>query len=575
MDPYFKVVRIAAIENPNQLMWKALHQDYSENFVSDETPPSEKRSGEIVVERLLNGNRGHYGCYSEDTEVLTSNGWMPWPLVFEDGASVKLLAVDTESGSAKFEHPEALQRYKLEPSDKLYSVSSAYINLLVTQDHRMVVSHRKKTGGFSGWYFKQAHEVYERPVRYLLNCCLDQNSRSVPSDIPENVDAHTALKLAGFFFGDGLRTNNKDPETVRFRIRRPRKIAYLLSLDLPTSAMKGDRYTIRHKALGSWIHKYFSSSTGKTVPSWLLTLPAKLIASFWDGLKNSDGTRISEKSWCYDSCEKVALDIIQATAHVNGFSANMTLNNPNEGIKHINHRPCWRLHISERSTYRVETSQEGRSLEATESLVSYSGYVYCASVSTGALLVRRQNKAVVSGNCLEHPQIIFNVGYFPHSIMQQVRTHRLLSFDVQSFRYSGKRIVDVANGDRNVEEVFYLRPLGKYHDRSGKSYNYTQAERDNDLADVVESAKKYRDKITSGMAEEHARGTIPFDTRQHWVMSGNLRSILHLLDLRWKKDAQIEVQQLCNLIFPHIEEWVPTIAEWYLENRAKKAILAP
>lgn len=77
------------------------------------------------------------------------------------------------------------------------------------------------------------------------------------------------------------------------------------------------------------------------------------------------------------------------------------------------------------------------------------------------------------------------------------------------------------------------------------------------------------------MAEEHARGTIPFDTRQHWVMSGNLRSILHLLDLRWKKDAQIEVQQLCNLIFPHIEEWVPTIAEWYLENRAKKAILAP
>ena len=271
----------------------------------------------------------------------------------------------------------------------------------------------------------------------------------------------------------------------------------------------------------------------------------------------------------------MALDIIQATAHVNGFSANMTLNNPNEGIEHINHRPCWRLYISERSTYRVETSQEGRSLGVTESLVSYSGYVYCASVSTGALLVRRQNKAVVSGNCLEHPQIIFNVGYFPHSIMQQVRTHRLLSFDVQSFRYSGKRIIDVANGDRDVEEVFYLRPLGTYRDRHGKGYNYTQAQRNNDIADVIESSKKYRDKIALGMAEEHARGTIPFDTRQHWVMSGNLRSFLHLMDLRWKKDAQIECRQLCDLIFPYIEEWVPTIAKWYLENRARKAILAP
>ena len=195
---------------------------------------------------------------------------------------------------------------------------------------------------------------------------------------------------------------------------------------------------------------------------------------------------------------------------------------------------------------------------------------------SGEIVVKR----LLNGNrghygILEHPQIIFNVGYFPHSIMQQVRTHRLLSFDVQSFRYSGKRIIDVANGDRDVEEVFYLRPLGTYRDRHGKGYNYTHAQRNNDIADVVESAKKYRDKIALGMAEEHARGTIPFDTRQHWVMSGNLRSFLHLMDLRWKKDAQIECRQLCDLIFPYIEEWVPTIAKWYLENRARKAILAP
>ena len=56
---------------------------------------------------------------------------------------------------------------------------------------------------------------------------------------------------------------------------------------------------------------------------------------------------------------------------------------------------------------------------------------------------------------LEHPQITFNVGYFPHSMMQQVRTHRVgVSFDVQSFRYTGTRIIDVAKGDRDVEDVF-------------------------------------------------------------------------------------------------------------------------
>ena len=36
---------------------------------------------------------------------------------------------------------------------------------------------------------------------------------------------------------------------------------------------------------------------------------------------------------------------------------------------------------------------------------------------------------------LEHAQIVFNVGYFPHSVMQQARTHRVgVSFDVQSMR---------------------------------------------------------------------------------------------------------------------------------------------
>ncbi len=35
---------------------------------------------------------------------------------------------------------------------------------------------------------------------------------------------------------------------------------------------------------------------------------------------------------------------------------------------------------------------------------------------------------------LEHPQIILNCGWFPHSTMQQIRTHRVgISFDVQSF----------------------------------------------------------------------------------------------------------------------------------------------
>lgn len=52
-------------------------------------------------------------------------------------------------------------------------------------------------------------------------------------------------------------------------------------------------------------------------------------------------------------------------------------------------------------------------------------------------------------------------------------------------------------------------------------------------------------------------------------------SLMHLLDLRWKKDAQLEAQKLCELLYLHFETWMPALAHWYLENRAKKARLSP
>ncbi|MBD2260735.1 FAD-dependent thymidylate synthase [Pseudanabaena sp. FACHB-2040] len=144
-----------------------------------------------------------------------------------------------------------------------------------------------------------------------------------------------------------------------------------------------------------------------------------------------------------------------------------------------------------------------------------------------------------------------------------------------SFRYTGQRILDVVDGKHEVEEVFYLRPLGFYTDRQGKKYEYTEAQRNNDIAWCLEASRRYKERIEQGFAEEHARGLIPFDIRQHWVMSANVRSLMHLLDLRWKADAQLEAQKMCEVIWPHFQAWVPAVAAWYEENRLKKARLAP
>jgi thymidylate synthase (FAD) len=191
-------------------------------------------------------------------------------------------------------------------------------------------------------------------------------------------------------------------------------------------------------------------------------------------------------------------------------------------------------------------------------------------------------KRLLAGNrghfgCLEHPAISFNLGWFPHSVMQQARTHRIsVSFDVQSGRYTAQRIVDVVTGKRNIHEVFYLRPVGTYHDRQGKTYEYTEEQRKIDEIICIDSAARFKLALDKGFAEEHARDILnAYALRQHFVMTCNLRSVLHFMDLRAKRDAQLEIQQMCELMWKHVEEWVPEIAEWYTANRMFKARLAP
>jgi thymidylate synthase (FAD) len=176
---------------------------------------------------------------------------------------------------------------------------------------------------------------------------------------------------------------------------------------------------------------------------------------------------------------------------------------------------------------------------------------------------------------LEHPSITFNVGYFPHSVMQQARTHRLASFDVQSFRYTSGHILRAAQQEMDIEDVFYLRPPGRYHDRQGKMYHYTAQRRQLDVEYCLAAAQLYQADIKAGMPEEQARGKLPFDYRQHFVVTFNLRSLLHFFDLRLKRDAQLEIQQMCKLMQPHFESWTPEIAAWYSNNRQGKAKLSP
>jgi len=177
---------------------------------------------------------------------------------------------------------------------------------------------------------------------------------------------------------------------------------------------------------------------------------------------------------------------------------------------------------------------------------------------------------------LEHPAITFAVGGFPHSVMQQARTHRVgVSFDVQSMRYTGQRMLQVVSNELPVDDVIYFRQPGFYKDRDGKKYRYSIDDMVQDQIVAKELIRRYAARLMAGFAEEHIRGMLPFDFRQNFVVSFNLRSALHFLDLRAKADAQPEIQALCDLMLPHLEDWAPELLAYYVDRRLGKARLAP
>ena len=173
---------------------------------------------------------------------------------------------------------------------------------------------------------------------------------------------------------------------------------------------------------------------------------------------------------------------------------------------------------------------------------------------------------------IEHPQIVLNIGGFPHDVMQQLRTHRVgVSFDVQSGRYTSKRFLS----DSPIEDVYWLRPIGWYLDRDDTPiYHYTEEWRDGDKQFLALARRRYQRSIEMGLAPEHARQLAPFGFRQDFVLSCNLRSALHLLMLRDKKDVQLETQAFALLLRRELLKWCPEITNWW-ESRGKKLKLTP
>lgn len=343
-----------------------------------------------LYDRLFVG--GHM-CFDDETEALTSRGWVRGlDLRPED----EVFSVDIRSGRGGWEVPSFLPRYTVD--QELYHVMGQQVDLKVTFNHKMVVSSRKHGGGWTPFRLQPAEELWGRPVRYLKAASYTYTTTDDDEEtyihfpgLAELIskDEEDVWGLLGFFVGDGYAASD---DRIEFHLKKPRKARYLESLGFSDLRQKGSKYTLEREGLGAWFRAHCYDNSGvKVLPLGVLKLSHHEAQSVLGGLRNSDGS-VKRKTWCYYSTSRQVVDTLQALLHINGRTGGVSCGLTPDG------EPYYKVNVSDRVRPRVEISQKGRARTYSECKTPYKGEVWCVTVSTGAFLVRRNGKVVVSGN---------------------------------------------------------------------------------------------------------------------------------------------------------------------------------
>jgi len=681
----FRIETIAATPNPQQLIWAAMHQDYSEDFVwrDREKFPNEARAGELIVKHLLAGSKGHYGPL-EHPQIALNVGYFPHSMMQQVrthrvGVSfdVQCLAGDTEitfvwsSGS--------LRKLKIADLYDLWTNGEKAI-----RDRKI----RGRHGEPPGYYRRDCKARLRKMNLRVLNeetgcfqvghlkdvmCSGVQPVYRLTLEDGKTLDCttnHRLLTSKGWQYMEealGLIVNSEH-----------QVLAMTKACDLMCNG------AIRYDALytqKSWFIEQAKQGlttkevakicgvTADTIRSWEKRHQIKLSPGYRKGLKTVGGSGVyRDKDWLQSKLSEglhadqiatlagCSIECIKKWVYAHGLVLNRR--SPGTDVPWNKGRGGYTLNLSEESRFKRQENAKKHTRRGSDSnfwkggtstereligawtrqiaLQVHEKYGYtCQRCSKfgeklhahhlvpvyadESLAYNFENLVSLCQNCHEyihhnhletefaqqfspicvpqnwnskpkstrrglsaHPIAVVGVEYLGLQITYDLEVegdwHNFVANGVivhNSFRYTGRRIIDVARGKREVEEVFYLRPVGKYTNRQGKRYFYSSEQRDEDLQWCLKACQHYQKRIEEGLSEEHARGLIPFDARQHFVLSCNARSLMHLLDLRWKKDAQLEAQKFCELLFLQFQEWCPAVAEWYRDNRAKKAKLSP
>lgn len=318
-------------------------------------------------------------CYSDDTEILTPLGWK---LLSELTDSDKVAQVD-DSGKMTFVIPTNRQKYKYCGPMYHFKDGRQRTDILVTPNHKMVY---EKNGVYT---MSRADELHlMQGVHFKRTVTKDHAGRLSPYE-----------RLCIMFQADGkkYRTNGEKNGKIthHFSFKKQRKITRFVQLcefaDVDYKVTQGTNgYTYCNMYLDDRLPDDFSWVDLEAIgTSWSQDFLDELFR--WDGSVTDFNGTANDLRYSYTSTNHSCIEVVSQLLAISGYDHAVS---GDHSVKNKElHNPVRVATWSHKSA-----DVDGQALRRSSRVIDYDGLVYCVTVPSGVVLVRRNRCVLVCGN---------------------------------------------------------------------------------------------------------------------------------------------------------------------------------
>jgi UDP-glucuronate decarboxylase len=389
---------------------------------------------------------GIRSCYDAETEILTEDGWIPFPKLKPHAR------VATLNGTGEVEYHVPDEYIVLPYVGELLRFANSKFDFCVTPNHKMYVRERTgktrfiSAGEEVGWrhYDVMTGGDFEGEERECFELGVPPPNAKVSV---ERIAMDDWLEFLGYYISEGCvhvrrrvrAVGGHDYDVADYNVLiaqenpagRAKIAACLGRLGFKFFQSDDHQFRICSKQLAA-ILSPLGKSGDKYIPREFLRLSRRQSKILFDALILGDGTRRGN-CYAYYSKSKRLADDVQELALRCGFAASV--------VSHAIGRDLYRVNIRPRVDASLVPPER----------VRYAGYVYCVNVRNHVICVRRNGRAAFCGNCYDEGKRLAET-----LMMDYHRQNRVDTRIIRIFNTYGPRMLE---HDGRVVSNFIVQAL--------------------------------------------------------------------------------------------------------------------